>query len=82
MGSQGREDLKSGSGWRIRAVKHSHEDKQGGTTGEQDRLHNPGFQCREIEPQMLRLKKSLWGLRQQNKLPASQESSLERPTGS
>ena len=26
-------------------------DKQGGTTGEQDRPHNPGLQLREIKPQ-------------------------------
>ena len=29
-----------------RAVPHSCADKLGGTTGEQDRPHNPGFQCR------------------------------------
>ena len=26
------------------AVPHLHADKLGGTTGEPDRLHNPGFQ--------------------------------------
>ena len=26
---------------------HLHEGKLEGMTGEQDRLHNPGFQCRE-----------------------------------
>ena len=42
-----------------------------------DRLHNAGFQFREIKPQT-----SDWKLRrQQEKLPASQESLLERPTG-
>ena len=34
-----------------------HADKSGGTTGEQDRLCNPGFQHGEIKPQNLRLKK-------------------------
>ena len=33
------------------AVTHSSADKLGGTTGEQDRPHNPGFQHREIKPQ-------------------------------
>ena len=32
---------------------HLHADKLGGTTGEQDRPHNPGFQFREIKPQNL-----------------------------
>ena len=32
-------------------VLHSHAGKLGGTTGEQDRPHNPGFQHREIKPQ-------------------------------
>ena len=35
------------------AVSHLHVDKPGGTTGEQDRPCNPGFQSREIEPQNL-----------------------------
>ena len=35
------------------AVPHLHVDKPVGTTGEQDRLHNPGFQSREIKPQNL-----------------------------
>ena len=38
-------------------VPHLRVDKSGGTTGEQERLHNPGFQRREIKPQNLRLKK-------------------------
>ena len=33
------------------AVSHSRADKPGGTTGEQGRLPNPGFQRREIKPQ-------------------------------
>ena len=60
---------------------HSHVDKLGGTDGEQSRLSNPGLQCGEIKPQTSEWKHQ-WGLRQQQeKLPASQESSLERPTG-
>ena len=39
------------------AVPHLCAEKQGGTTGEQDRLRNPGFQCGEIKPQNLWLKK-------------------------
>ena len=35
------------------AVPHVHMDKLGGTNGEQDRPHNPGFQHREIKPQSL-----------------------------
>ena len=34
-----------------RTVPHWHADKLGGTTGERERLHNPGFQHREIKPQ-------------------------------
>ena len=36
-----------------RAVPHLHVDKPGGTTAEQDRLCNPGFQSGEIKPQSL-----------------------------
>ena len=55
------------------AAPHLHIDKLGGMAGEQSRLRNPGLQLGEIKP---------WGLRrQQEKLPASQERSLERPTG-
>ena len=50
--------------------------------GQGDRPCNPEFQCGEIKPQTTDWK-YLWGLRlQREKLPASQESSLERPTGS
>ena len=41
------------------AVPHFHEDKPGGTTGERDRLRNPGFQHWEIKFQNLWLKKSV-----------------------
>ena len=34
-------------------IPHSCADKLGGTTGEQDRQHNPGFQHGEIKPQSL-----------------------------
>ena len=40
-----------------RAVPHLCSDKLGVTTGEQDRLRNPGFQHRGIKPQNLSLKK-------------------------
>ena len=32
---------------------HLCADKPGGTTGEPDRPHDPGFQCGEIKPQNL-----------------------------
>ena len=60
---------------------HSSIDKLGGMAGEQNRLHNQGLQCQEIKPQPL-IENTRGGLRQQwEELPASQESSLERPTG-
>ena len=34
-------------------VPHLHVDKQGGATGERDRLSNPGTTCGEIRPQNL-----------------------------
>ena len=53
-------------------------DKQEGTAGERDRPLNLGHQLGEIKPQTSDLK-LLWGLRwQQEKLPVSQERSLER----
>ena len=41
--------------WRLvdQVVPHSFADKPGGTTGERNRLHSPGFQHREIKPQNL-----------------------------
>ena len=39
------------------AVPHLHADKPGGTTGEPDRLNNPGLQRGEIKPQNLWLQK-------------------------
>ena len=49
--------------------------------GPGDRPRNPEFQGGEIKPQSTDCK-DLWGLRRQKeKLPASQESSLERPMG-
>ena len=59
MRSQGREDRQQGSGWQTRlwlmdqAVSHSHVDKPGGTAREQDRPHNPGFQCGKVKPHNL-----------------------------
>ena len=57
--SQGRRGLWERQ-WLVEwAVPHLCIDKPGGTTGEPDRLHNPGFQCREIKPQNLWLKTSV-----------------------
>ena len=63
MGSQDGEDLLQGGSWRTRVhkaermaeqvVPHLCADKPKGTTGEQDRPSNPGFQCGEIKPQNL-----------------------------
>ena len=62
MGSRGGENSWQGAmgrtrwaRWQLadRAVPHSHVDKPGGTTGEGDRLHIPGFQHGEMKPQNL-----------------------------
>ena len=50
-------------------VPHSRADKPGGTTGEQDKPHNPGFQCGEIKPQNLWLRK-----------PVGVETAVETPS--
>ena len=87
MGSQGGED--SWQRWRLaeqvrwylverarlaeQTVPHLHADKLGGTTGEWDRLWNPGSQHGKIKLQTSDWK-NLWGLRCGEKLPASQES--------
>ena len=90
-GSQGGEDEQQGGIWKIRQVSqhlvdqvvpHLHADKLGGTTGERDRLRNPGFQHGGKESFKTSGCKNLWGLRQWEKLPPSQDSLLERPTGS
>ena len=53
MSSWGAENMQQEGGWRTRVVPHLHADKPGGTTEEQDRPHNPGFQREEIKPQNL-----------------------------
>ena len=64
MGSWGREDLWQG-GWNTQQVRwqqvvlHLCADKLKGTTGEQDRLSNPEFQCGKIKPQKPLTKKSV-----------------------
>ena len=64
------------------AVSHLHADKRGGTKGEQNKLHNPRAPAQGNKTSNHWLK-TPWGLRwQQEKLPASQESLLERTTGS
>ena len=66
MGSLSGEDTQQGCGLRLGRVRqwlmdlvfpHSCADKLGGTTGDQDRPRNPGFQHGEIKPQNLLLKK-------------------------
>ena len=68
MDSWGVEDIRQGSGWRMgqagwwladQAVPHLHVDKPGGTTGEQDRPHNPRFKWenKASKPAC----KNLWG---------------------
>ena len=53
----------------------------GGTTEEQDKPCNPQFHCGEIKPQKP-LTKKLVGIEVAEKLPSSQESSMETSTGS
>ena len=62
MGIWGREDLQQAGSWRTvserwhlveQAVPYLHVDTLGGTSREQDRLHNPGLQHGEIMPQHL-----------------------------
>ena len=64
-----------------RVVPHLCVDKWGGTTGEQDRLHNPGLQCREIKPQNLWLKKYV-GVAAVGETPRLTREFLERLTES
>ena len=51
--------LAAGGPWQARkqlvdhTVPHLCGDKPGGTTGEQDRLSHPGFQCGKVKPQNL-----------------------------
>ena len=63
-GSRGGKDMWQGSSWRTGLVRrrqwlaeqevpHLSVDKLGGPTGDQDRMHNPGFQCGEIKSQKL-----------------------------
>ena len=80
-GKQQPEDWAGGLWLAEQIVPHLHVDKLGGTTGEQDRLHNPGSPCRKTGLKTSGCK-NLWGFQQQEKLPDSQDSSLERPTGS
>ena len=54
-GSQGPRPTKR---WLVeQVVPNSCADEQGGTSGDQERVCNPGFQCRKIKPQNLSLKK-------------------------
>ena len=54
-GLTARQQLEDGGRWHLAewAVPHLRADKPGGTTGEGDRPHNPGFQHGEIKPQSL-----------------------------
>ena len=58
---QARRQLGDQARWRLveRVVPHLRADKLRRTTGEQDKQCNPGFQCGEIKPQNLWLKKSV-----------------------
>ena len=86
MGSQGGENSSQGSSWRTRwlwqrlAVPPLHADKPGETNGEQDRPRKLGSSMGK-ESLKTSGSKNLWGLWQWEKLQASQESSLERLTG-
>ena len=59
IGSRGGKDVRQDGDWRNwwarqrlgdGVIQKLCADKPGGTTGEQDRPHNPGFQHREIKP--------------------------------
>ena len=52
-------------------------NKPGGTTWEQDKQSNPGFQWREIKPQNLRLKKPV-GVEVARKIPSLTGEFLEK----
>ena len=52
-GQLGRRGLTAKQWLEDQVVPHSCADKLGGTTREQDRLHNPVFQCGYIKPQNL-----------------------------
>ena len=63
MDSPGGEDSRKDGWWLAEwGAPHLCADKPGGTTGEQDRLCYPEFQCGEIKLQNLQLKKSLRGV--------------------
>ena len=88
-GLPGEEDMQQGNGWWTQrsgrlwsGMGKAAASSKAAAGRPRDRLHNPEFQHREIKPQTTD-RKHLWGLKQQwEKLPASQESSLERTTGS
>ena len=89
MGSRGREDARQAVAGVTREVVYCGAEwaklqlaSKAAAGGLGDRPQNPEFQRGEIKPQTTDCK-HLWGLRRQwEKLPVSQESSLERPTGS
>ena len=60
---------------------HLHVDKLGGTTEEQEKPHTQSSSTVSNTSKPLD-GKNLWGLQWQEKLPASQKSLLEGPTGS
>ena len=90
MGNQGREDAWQGGGWwtgQVRrwledwVVPYSHVDKPGGTM-EIETDHTTQGSSAAKERLGISGCKNLWGLWQHEKLLASQESLLGRPTGS
>ena len=64
------------------AFPHMCVEKSEDTTRKRDRLHNPGFQGKEKKVSEPLAVKTCGGLWQQEKLPVSQDSPLEGPTGS
>ena len=52
-GQSGQRGLAARQWLEDQTIPHLYVDKLGGTTGKQDRPHNPGFQCGEIKPQNL-----------------------------
>ena len=90
MGSRDREDTQQGGGWQTRWVRQpltdevtyicmwiNQEEQLGSETDcatQDSSMRKESFRTSGC--------KNLWGLRQWEILPSSQESSLERPTGS
>ena len=82
MGSWSGEDSSKGSGWRTWAGKVVAGGAGGRNNWGVRQTAQPRVPVRGNKASKPLTEKNLWGLHWQEELPASQESSLERPTGS